>query len=157
MMKRDWKMKFQCRLFWVAQITLTLKGHHTVGSLAFICEAEVDKDWFYLAKYIQHEKALIKMAQYYILMLLDSNWTVQNTKTSKYIRVDKKQGLPVQYCDNIKNEEYNFISGTFINNCNLHCIQLEESNWHFRSVWQISKRFKNLQVKIESIFKSVHQ
>lgn len=40
----------------------------------------------------------------------------------------------LQYFDNITNKEYNLISGTFIIDCKLHCIQLEEINRHFETV-----------------------
>lgn len=79
-------------------------------------------------------------------MFLDSNRTVHNTRRLQYtrlgfrkkanvIKVFREDVTVVQYCDNMKtNEEYNFISGTFILSCKLHCIQQDEDNWHLRTV-----------------------
>lgn len=59
------------------------------------------------------------------------------------IKVSSGDMTAVQYFDDIKtNKEYNFISGTFIINCKLHCIKLEEINWHFRTVWHFLKTYR---------------
>lgn len=88
----------------------------------------------YISIYIYSmRKALIKKMAQYILMLLVCK-VYKSRYKANVIKVFCEDMTVLQYFDNITNKEYNFISGTFIIDCKLHCIQLEEINRHFERV-----------------------